>query len=193
MASGSVPGSTEPVPTEPPEGATADDVQAPEKPDITASSSEPVMGSDGHQSTGRDEGQGKPPMQSVSADPAFSTAVPGAQQLSSSPVEHSTTPPAEPSTRHDRAEEAQISEGTSSSPPNPATEEPGDSSPSLAITLLLTTGARQPFKIDGKYLRKRGINVENYDPFGMSVYNLKELIWREWRSGMLQRKTDMAS
>lgn len=58
-----------------------------------------------------------------------------------------------------------------------------DAGPSLAITLLLTTGARHPFTIDGKYLRKQSVNVENYDPFAMSVYTLKELIWREWRSG----------
>lgn len=60
-----------------------------------------------------------------------------------------------------------------------------DDGPSLAITLLLTTGARHPFTIDGKYLRKRSVNVENYDPYAMSVYTLKELIWREWRSGKL--------
>jgi hypothetical protein len=58
-----------------------------------------------------------------------------------------------------------------------------DAGPSLAITLLLTTGSRHPFTIDGKYLRKRSVNVENFDPFLMSVYTLKELIWREWRSG----------
>lgn len=60
-----------------------------------------------------------------------------------------------------------------------------DGGPSLAITLLLTTGARHPFTIDGKYLRKRSVNVESYDPFAMSVYTLKELIWREWRAGKL--------
>jgi hypothetical protein len=54
--------------------------------------------------------------------------------------------------------------------------------PELVITLLLTTGARHPFKIDGKYLQGRSVNVENDDPFNMSVYTLKELIWREWRS-----------
>ena len=61
-----------------------------------------------------------------------------------------------------------------------------ESGPSLVITLLLITGARHPFKIDGKYLRKRGVNVDNYDPFAMSVYTLKELIWREWRSGKIR-------
>lgn len=62
-------------------------------------------------------------------------------------------------------------------------KEAEDAGPSLVITLLLTTGTRHPFTIDGKYLRKRSVNVENYDPFAMSVYTLKELIWREWRSG----------
>lgn len=55
--------------------------------------------------------------------------------------------------------------------------------PALVITLLLTTGSRHPFTIDAKYLRKQSVNVENDDPFTMSVYTLKELIWREWRSG----------
>ncbi|KAL1962886.1 hypothetical protein VTN77DRAFT_9064 [Rasamsonia byssochlamydoides] len=72
--------------------------------------------------------------------------------------------------------------GESSDQFKAAVKEAEDSGPSLVITLLLTTGARYPFKIDGKYLRKRGVNVENYDPFAMSVYTLKELIWREWRS-----------
>jgi hypothetical protein len=64
-----------------------------------------------------------------------------------------------------------------------------DQGPSLVITLLLTSGSRHPFKIDGKYLRKRSVNVENYDPFAMSVYTLKELIWREWRQGMNWRRS----
>jgi hypothetical protein len=58
-----------------------------------------------------------------------------------------------------------------------------DAGPTLVITLLLTTGSRHPFTIDAKYLRKQSVNVENDDPFTMSVYTLKELIWREWRSG----------
>lgn len=62
-------------------------------------------------------------------------------------------------------------------------EEEEDLGPSLVITLLLTSGSRHPFKIDGKYLRKQPVNVENNDPFTMSVYTLKELIWREWRPG----------
>lgn len=54
----------------------------------------------------------------------------------------------------------------------------------LNIDLLLITGARHPFKIDAKYLRKRQVDVPDFNPYAMSVYTLKELIWREWRSGM---------
>ncbi|KAF2094790.1 hypothetical protein NA57DRAFT_45595 [Rhizodiscina lignyota] len=54
--------------------------------------------------------------------------------------------------------------------------------PAVHITLLLTNGARHPYKIDQRYLRKRSVDVENMDPFNISVYTLKELIWRDWRS-----------
>jgi hypothetical protein len=49
--------------------------------------------------------------------------------------------------------------------------------------LLLTTGARHPYKIDEKYLKKRNVTVEEMDPYNISVYTLKELIWRDWREG----------
>lgn len=55
------------------------------------------------------------------------------------------------------------------------------------ITLLLTTGARHPYRIDEKYLTKRNVTVPGkteegkVDPFTISVYTLKELILREWR------------
>lgn len=56
--------------------------------------------------------------------------------------------------------------------------------PTLLLNILLTSGGKHPFKLDSKYLRKREVNVADNDPFSMSVYTLKELIWREWRSGM---------
>ncbi|KAJ5995281.1 hypothetical protein N7481_002258 [Penicillium waksmanii] len=68
-----------------------------------------------------------------------------------------------------------------------------DTGPSLDITLLLTTGSRHPFTIDGKYLKKRSITVENNDPFAISVYTLKELIWREWRSDWETRPSSPSS
>ncbi|GIJ86014.1 hypothetical protein Asppvi_004887 [Aspergillus pseudoviridinutans] len=74
-----------------------------------------------------------------------------------------------------------------------AAKEVEDSGPSLNITLLLTTGSRHPFEIDGKYLRKRGINVEGNDPFAMSVYTLKELIWKDWRQDWESQPTSPSS
>ena len=68
----------------------------------------------------------------------------------------------------------------------------GDSSshagPVIIINLLLTsTGTRHPYKIDERYLSKRGVAAEGadgaFDPFAISVYTLKELIWRDWREG----------
>jgi len=53
--------------------------------------------------------------------------------------------------------------------------------PTLLITLLLTSGARHPFKLDSRYLTKRNVNVPDNDPFNLSGYKLKELILREWR------------
>jgi len=59
--------------------------------------------------------------------------------------------------------------------------------PVCIITLLLTSGARHPYKLDEKYLTKRNVDVPGVtesgkkDPFSISVYTLKELILREWR------------
>ena len=58
------------------------------------------------------------------------------------------------------------------------------SGPQLMIVLLLhSTQTRHPYIINEKYLRKRNISVADNDPVNMSVYTLKELIWRDWREG----------
>lgn len=67
---------------------------------------------------------------------------------------------------------------------NPVVKADPSAGPTVLITLLLTSGARHPYKIDERYLRKRGITVEGMDPYLISVYTLKELIWRDWREGM---------
>ena len=67
------------------------------------------------------------------------------------------------------------------SPPPKETEVEG---PVLHITLLLTTGARHPFRLDQRYLKKRNVEVEDNNPINMSLYKLKELILRDWREGM---------
>ena len=65
--------------------------------------------------------------------------------------------------------------------PLPSTTSPSDTEKSLTLTLLLTNGARHPYVINEKYLKKRNVNVEDNNPVEMSIYTLKELIWREWR------------
>ncbi|KAL8686081.1 MAG: hypothetical protein Q9224_005558, partial [Gallowayella concinna] len=72
-----------------------------------------------------------------------------------------------------------IGPSTDKAPPLP--QESETVGPSLLITLLLISGARHPYKIDERYLRKRNVNVDSNNPVNMSVYTLKELIWREWR------------
>ena len=74
----------------------------------------------------------------------------------------------------------------------PATDKPASNSrepdvegPVLYITLLLTTGARHPFRLDRRYLKKRNVEVEGDNPVNMSLYKLKELILRDWREGTL--------
>lgn len=66
---------------------------------------------------------------------------------------------------------------------------PGQSDgPVCTITLLLTSGSRHPYKIDAKYLARRNVAMPEEtesgqpDPFSISIYTLKELILREWRS-----------
>ena len=64
----------------------------------------------------------------------------------------------------------------------------GIDGPVCNITLLLTTGSRHPYKIDSKYLGRRNVPIPEEtesgmpDPFSISIYTLKELILREWRS-----------
>jgi hypothetical protein len=59
--------------------------------------------------------------------------------------------------------------------------------PQLVITLLLhSTETRHPYSIDEGYLKRRNVNVVDNNPINMTVYTLKELILRDWRSGMLQ-------
>lgn len=60
--------------------------------------------------------------------------------------------------------------------------------PVCNITLLLTSGSRHPYKINARYLSRRNVPIPGLaddgspDPFSISVYTLKELILREWRS-----------
>ncbi|KAH7114228.1 hypothetical protein B0J11DRAFT_540448 [Dendryphion nanum] len=102
-----------------------------------------------------------------------------------SPVTAKPTPPAELN-RID-------TEAIGPSSDTPATKPDNSNGPVVVITLLLTTGARHPYKIDEKYLKKRNVNVEAMDPYNISVYTLKELIWRDWREEWEPRPTAPSS
>lgn len=77
--------------------------------------------------------------------------------------------------------------GPATDKPTPVPKESEIEGPVLFITLLLSsTGARHPYKLDEKYLRKRNVTVEGNNPINISLYKLKELILRDWREGKPQ-------
>ena len=74
--------------------------------------------------------------------------------------------------------------GPATDKPTPVPKESEIEGPVLFITLLLSsTGARHPYKLDEKYLKKRNVTVEGNNPINISLYKLKELILRDWREG----------
>lgn len=74
-----------------------------------------------------------------------------------------------------------------------------DIGPVCNITLLLTSGSRHPYKINAKYLSRRNVAIPEEtedgmpDPFSISIYTLKELILREWRSDWAGKPTSPSS
>ncbi|TVY85728.1 hypothetical protein LAWI1_G008371 [Lachnellula willkommii] len=99
----------------------------------------------------------------------------------------STAPPPAPPAQVSRVDSIAIGPSTEEAPIAPIVSHSVEAGPVLVITLLLTSGARHPYKIDERYLAKRNVNVPGAtqagrkDPYSISVYTLKELILREWR------------
>lgn len=112
-------------------------------------------------------------------------ALPASPTSSTSPTAAKPAPPTELT----RAETEAIGPSTDT----PALDPDNTNGPTLVIMLLLTTGARHPYKIDEKYLKKRNVTVEAMDPYNISVYTLKELIWRDWREEWETRPTSPSS
>lgn len=116
----------------------------------------------------------------------------GAAAVSSQPAQDTTTelkqtPTATSTTQRDtlQRKETEALGPATDAPIAP----PTSSGPALSITLMLTTGARHPYKIDEKYLRNRKVEPSTlqtgegaFDPRELSGYKLKELIWTDWRS-----------
>ncbi|KAL4913927.1 ubiquitin-related domain-containing protein [Aspergillus aurantiobrunneus] len=109
------------------------------------------------------------------------------------PSQQSYTEAATPTTVSPEAEEQKATIPAPELSSDTAVKEPENAGPSLTIVLLLITGTRHPFKIDANYLRKREVSVDNYDPFAMSVYTLKELIWRAWQEDWEPRPSSPSS
>jgi hypothetical protein len=128
----------------------------------------------------------------VPAEGAEATQIPTTEVASTTEAQRdtlSTEPPAATtSTAPELSKLDSVAIGSSSdTPPPPSTSIANNANPVCIITLLLTSGARHPYKLDEKYLTKRGVDVPGVtesgkkDPFSISVYTLKELILREWR------------
>jgi hypothetical protein len=129
----------------------------------------------------------------IAAEPSSSTVVPTTSEnvnqstaaVSASPKgkEKESVPPPPPPTKQD----SNLGIGPAV---DDIREVSGGSSdgPVCTITLLLTSGSRHPYKIDAKYLSRRNVDIPDQtesglpDPFSISIYTLKELILREWRS-----------
>ena len=102
---------------------------------------------------------------------------------------------AAPTPRLSRLQSTAIGPSSDADLPIPSSKDATNESagPTLLMTLLLTNGARHPFKLDSKYLAKRLVTVQNNDPFNLSVYKLKELILREWRDEWEAKPTSPSS
>ena len=83
--------------------------------------------------------------------------------------------------------------GPATDKPTPLPKAADTDGPVLFITLLLSsTGARHPYRLDEKYLRKRNVAVDGNNPINISLYKLKELILRDWREGEEDLSYDMS-
>ncbi len=137
--------------------------------------------------------------ETLSSSPVEMRTLPASTTTPTKSVDAPTTAPADVSTTHvaesdplkntETAQPAPVTrsradtEAIGPSTDTPAANPDNTNGPVLVIMLLLTTGARHPYKIDEKYLKKRNVTVEDMDPYNISVYTLKELIWRDWREG----------
>ena len=111
--------------------------------------------------------------------PPATTQAPSPQETAQSTESTAAAAKSAPPADLNRTETEAIGPSTDT----PAANPDSSNGPVVVIMLLLTTGARHPYKIDEKYLKKRSVEVEDMDPYNISVYTLKELIWRDWREG----------
>ncbi|MCJ1249785.1 hypothetical protein MMC30_007011 [Trapelia coarctata] len=145
-----------------------------------AGSQEPAASSSGATAEANNEKENTVPGAESSTQPTSSSPV-----TSSSPSEHL---PSHPVLSREQTAPAIGPTADSSDKPPPMPTHAASTGPQLIITLLLHTGARHPYRIDERYLKKRNVNVADNNPVNMSVYTLKELIWRDWREGQFPKR-----
>ena len=155
-----------------------------------ASKSKPVAAAEQEQQGGAVNGESNKQDQSASGG----VAIPPATESKDAPLStsNSTTAAAATAATEDTSPPVitrldSVAIGPNTDDPASPVAAPAEAGPVLIITLLLTSGARHPYKIDERYLTKRNVTVPGLteggkkDPFSISVYTLKELILREWR------------
>ncbi|MCJ1438028.1 hypothetical protein MMC27_007415 [Xylographa pallens] len=130
--------------------------------------------------------------QQLSADTSLPTNNSNQTQASSDPS-HSTQKDFSERPNTLTREQTHPAIGPATDKPSPMPKLPESIGPQLIITLLLHTGARHPYRIDERYLKKRNVNVADNNPVNMSVYTLKELIWRDWREEWEPRPSSPSS
>ncbi|KAL7922317.1 ubiquitin-related domain-containing protein [Trichoderma austrokoningii] len=157
----------------PSEEATTD--AAKDTPAVATTSTDPVSTDDGETAAPTPSSKGK----EVATDPK-----PIASTKEDPPKDESAK---EEKPKEDKPGESAIAIGPAEEEIKAAGSGAADG-PVCNITLLLASGGRHPYKIDAKYLSRRHVSMPdkdesgNPDPFSISIYTLKELILREWRS-----------
>ncbi|KAL6238103.1 ubiquitin-related domain-containing protein [Aspergillus navahoensis] len=133
------------------------------------------------------------PQDNTAADPSNTGTTDNGNEAAPAPSRQTNAEAIVPTSASQETEEQKGATPAPELSSDASVKEPEHSGPSLTIVLLLITGTRHPFKIDANYLRKRDVSVDNYDPFSMSVYTLKELIWRAWQDDWEPRPSSPSS
>ncbi|KAL7938184.1 hypothetical protein V8C35DRAFT_291149 [Trichoderma chlorosporum] len=163
------------------DGATVD--AANDTPIVATSTTDPVSTDQGETSAADSTSKGK--QVETAPEPVIKPeALKSEEEDKNNHQEHDTA--LKEKSKEEKLEESVMAIGPAEEEIRPAGS--GPDGPVCNITLLLASGSRHPYKIDAKYLSRRQVDMPdkdgsgNPDPFSISIYTLKELILREWRS-----------
>jgi len=125
------------------------------------------------------------------------TAVPATEAATESPLSSQEDPkPTPTSLSTDPSSSASPVTATTAAEPSPAAETQAETeskqimptSTALSITVLVQSGIRHTFMLDRGYLERHIVKSMTskemiIDPMEMTVAQLKECIWKDWRDG----------